>query len=224
MLHDRTQILIGEPGLACLAAARVTAVGLGGVGGGAVEALARAGVGQLCLIDGDVVTESNLNRQILYTYNDIGKPKAIIAANRIKQITPACITQAHHIFLNEENIPRLIQNTDFVLDCIDSLAAKESLIMHCISNSINIVSSMGAGNRLDPLRFNITDISKTHTDPLAREMRRRLRQHKIAHLPVVFSEEQPQQAGKQIGSISFVPPVAGMHMAGFAVKTLLKNN
>jgi len=222
LLHERTKLLLGEEALTRLSQARVTVVGLGGVGGGAVEALARAGVGHLRLIDGDVVSESNLNRQILYTYADLQRPKALATANRISQIAPNCQVEPHHIFISEENIPRLIRNTDFVLDCIDSLPAKEALIVHCISNNIKIVSSMGAGNRLDPSRFVITDISKTHTDPLAREMRRRLREHEITNLPVVFSEEPPLRTGKPIGSVSFVPPVAGMLMAGYTIKTLVE--
>ena len=227
-IHARTERLIGKEGLQALHDARVAVFGLGGVGGAAAWALARAGVGTLRLIDCDEVAESNLNRQMVADLETIGMRKTAAAEKMIRRFNAQSCIELCDVRANAENIPSLCEGIDVVIDCIDDVGAKEALAVHCVQNGIELLASMGTGNKLDPSRFAIKDLSKTEGDPLARVMRRRLRAHGITHLKVCISDENPVQVppdeeGKRTpASIAFVPPSAGLTLAGEAVRILLE--
>ncbi len=222
---SRTRLLIGEEACCRLTLARITVVGLGGVGSYVAEGLARSGIGSLTLIDFDQVAISNINRQLVALTSTLGQPKAEIMANRIKDINPDCRVKAYAVRCERDTIDELLSDRpDYVVDAIDSISDKVCLIQECLARSIPIISAMGAGNRLDPTRFEVADISQTHTCPLARKLRHELRKINIDEgLKVVFSREKPvpTKAGFPVGSISFVPSVAGLVIAGTVVKDLL---
>ena len=220
---DRLEILIGQEGLARLADAKVTVVGLGGVGGQAAEAIARSFVGHITLIDGDVVNPSNINRQLLATAKNVGSPKALVAADRAKEINPLAEVTAIPSFLTPESvcIPE-IRDADCVIDAIDDLPAKVALIAECVKSGVPIFSSMGAANRLDPTAFRVADISEAHTCPLAKKVRKALASLGIFKgVTVVYSTEKPMSFGGALGSVAFVPPAAGLALASAAIGKLL---
>ena len=213
--------------------------GIGGVGGYAVEALARAGVGALDLVDNDVVCPTNLNRQIIATYDTIGKAKTEVAKERVLSINPQCSVTAHRLFFLPETKDRFdFAAFDYVIDAIDTVAGKLALIEACKAANTPIICAMGAGNKVDPTAFRVADISKTSVDPLARAIRVACRKRGIEHVKVVFSTEPPlppaseeaaaeareegSSAGRRSapGSTSFVPPVAGLILAGEVIKDL----
>ena len=238
----RTRLLIGDEPLDRLAAARVAVFGVGGVGGFCVEALARAGVGTLHLYDDDTVSESNLNRQIAALHSTIGLPKAEVVAARVRDINPACDVRAVRMFYLPQNADQVdLSQYDYVVDCIDTVAAKLELVSRCTTLQVKIISAMGSGNKLDPTAFEITDISKTQGCPLARVMRKELRKRGIQHLKVVYSREEPLSPARPIeteapagtdtrpgstarratpGSISFVPAAAGLVLASAVIRDL----
>lgn len=222
----RTARIIGEEGVARLSEKTVAVFGLGGVGSYAAEALSRAGVGHLIFIDGDVVDITNLNRQLVADLTTVGQSKAEIAALRARCIRETVDVRAISSFYRPEDtdfIPGLA--ADFVIDAIDDVPAKVSIAETCTRLGIPAISSMGTGNRLHPEMLEIADISKTSVCPLARKIRRELRARGISHLPVVYSKEnpiKPQGEGHAPGSVSFVPPVSGMILAGYAVRKLLE--
>jgi len=219
--HARTALLLGPAALEKLAAARVAVFGLGGVGGHAAEALVRCGVGALEIVDGDTVSESNLNRQIVALHSTIGQPKAQAMAARMRDINPACYATAHVVFFDTNTAIQFdFTQYDYVLDCIDTVTSKLLLIEMCRAAETKIISCMGAGNKLDPAQFEITDIYKTSVCPLAREMRRELRKRGVPSLKVVYSREEPAVHSRPPGSVSFVPSVAGLMMAGEAVREM----
>jgi tRNA A37 threonylcarbamoyladenosine dehydratase len=221
---ERTRLLIGETAIRRLAESTVLVAGIGGVGSYAVEALARAGVGHLVLVDADVVMPSNINRQLIATTNTIGMPKVEAARERIAGINPTCQVSVHRLFLDTATIPIVVtKQVDFVIDAIDLVSSKISLASHCVSLGIKIISSMGTGNKLDPLRFRIVDVSKTNMCPLAKAYRVGLRRLGIrSGVPVVVSDEAPIKTGARVpGSVSFVPPVSGLAMAGFVIRALV---
>lgn len=230
---SRTEMLIGHEALEKLHKARVAVFGIGGVGGYVVEALARAGVGKLDLIDNDVVSLSNINRQIIALHSTLGQPKVEVAAKRIKDINENIKLNIKNIFYLPENNHNLNFNDyDYVVDAIDTVAGKISLIEEAVSANTPIISAMGAGNKLDATKLVVTDISKTHTCPLAKVMRQELRRRGINHLKVVYSTEAPlkpkncsEAGGKRQtpGSISFVPSVMGLLMAGEVIRDLIEN-
>jgi tRNA A37 threonylcarbamoyladenosine dehydratase len=212
--HERTVKVIGEAAVERLSRARVAVFGAGGVGGAAIEALARIGVGALDVFDGDVFTESNLNRQLLATTDTIGQSKAEAAAARIRVINPDCAVSARNMFITLGNIDEIDFSVyDYVIDAIDNVTAKLAIVQRCEK----IVSCMGTGNKLDPSRFRITDISKTSVCPLARVMRREVKRP----LDVLWSDEPPKTNARPPGSVSFVPPVAGFMLAGHIIKELI---
>jgi tRNA A37 threonylcarbamoyladenosine dehydratase len=222
-MFDRTRLIIGEEGLSRLSRSTVVVAGLGGVGSYAAEALARAGVGNLVLIDGDIVTISNLNRQLIATRATLGRDKVEVTKERVLDISPHCQVSAHKAFLDSNTISSFVsEQADFVVDAIDSVQSKASLAAYCISKGIRLISCMGAGNRLDPLRFRIADVSETRVCPLAKAYRQELRKAGIVSgVTVVFSDEAPVKTGcRTPGSTSFVPPVAGLAMAGHVIRTL----
>ena len=219
--YARTINLIGEEGLNKLQNSSVAVFGVGGVGSFAAEAAARAGVGNIALIDGDVIVKSNINRQLLATVENIGEEKTKAMACRIKSVAPfAKVTEIQGFY---PKISVDLKTFDFIIDAIDDVAAKTELIKNATNSNVPIISSMGAGNRLSPELFEISDIYKTKIDPLARVMRKKLKELGIKNLPVVYSTEIPRAVKDKslIGSISFAPSAAGLIMAGYVVRKLL---
>lgn len=219
---DRTKLLLGADGLRCLQQAKVAVFGLGGVGGAAAEALARAGVGHLVLIDHDVVSPSNLNRQVIATQATIGRKKVDVMKERIASIFPQTIVETHSLFyLKAEDFP--LDSLDYIIDAIDTVTGKLALITAAYEQHIPLISSMGTGNKLHPELFEIADIYATSVCPLCRVMRRELKQRNIPRLRVVYSKEEPIKTGGPVpGSISFVPSAAGLILAGQVIRDLLK--
>lgn len=231
----RTGMLLGEDAVERLAGARVAVFGLGGVGGYVVEALCRAGVGALDLIDKDEISLSNLNRQLLATHDTMGMPKTQAARQRIAQINPACVVREFTMFYLPETADALdFRDYDYIVDAVDTVAAKLALVQRAAECGTPIISCMGTGNKLDPTAFQVADISKTSMCPLARVMRRELGRRGIRHLKVVYSqeeaikptgwEEEAAALGKrQIpGSVSFVPGAAGLILAGEVIKDIIR--
>ena len=231
--NSRTEMLLGSEGVSRLKSARVAVFGVGGVGGYAAEALARAGVGNIDLIDSDRVSVSNINRQIIATHDTVGMYKTDVMRARILSINPdACVT-CHSIFFDESTKGSFdFMKYDYVIDAIDSLSAKIELIASAYAADTHIISAMGAGNKLDPTRFEVSDISKTTVCPLARAVRIALRKRGINHLKVVYSKEPPvippevsDGVKKRVpGSISFVPSVMGLILAGEVIKDISIND
>ena len=228
---SRTRILLGEEKMKRLKAARVAVFGIGGVGGYAVEALARCGVGTLDLIDHDTVDLTNLNRQIYALHSSLGKYKVDVAKDRILDINPAARVNVHRTFYLPETRDRFdFSEFDYVVDAIDTVAGKISLAEQAKEAGVRIISAMGAGNKMDPAGFEVADIYATTVCPLARVMRRELKKRGIDKLKVVYSKEKPLRPlqdlpadahGRQIpGSLSFVPSVAGLIMAGEVIRDL----
>lgn len=215
---SRTLKLIGEVGLARLKASSVLIVGVGGVGSYAAEAVARAGVGSITVMDGDCVQPSNLNRQLVALTSTLGRNKAEVMAERIRDIDPYIDVTALSRFYEEDDTLDLTVY-DWVIDAIDSVIAKTALIKTAIENDVNIVSAMGAAGKFDT-QFKVADISKTSTCPLAKVMRKRLRDIGIEHLPVVYSEEKPVPRDGDLGTISYVPGSAGLCLAGYVIKSI----
>ena len=232
---SRTGLLLGEEALTRLENSRVALFGVGGVGGYALEALARSGVGHLDVIDNDCFSLSNLNRQILATQAAVGRPKVEVARERVLQINPQAVVTVHPLFYTPETADQLdVSQFDYVIDAIDTVSGKLCLIERCFAAGVPVISSMGTGNKLDPTRFQVSDISKTTMDPLARVMRRELGKRGIKHMKVVYSQEEPltpvgweEEAAaigkRQIpGSVSFVPGAAGLILAGEVIKDLAR--
>ena len=236
MLHSfsRTELLLGQEAMQKLSKARVAVFGLGGVGGYAVEALARSGIGALDLIDHDTISITNINRQVLATHGTVGKLKAEVAAERVKQINPEAIVRALPIFYLPETENQFdFTQYDYIIDAIDTVTGKLALAVNAKNAGTRIISSMGTGNKLDPTAFKVADISKTSFCPLARIMRKELRHRGIEHLKVVYSEEEPLTPSQSMqeespgrrqlpGSVAFVPSVAGLIIAGEVIKDLIK--
>ena len=217
---SRTLKLIGEDGMARLKSSSVLIVGNGGVGSYAAEAVARAGVGKITLMDGDSVQPSNLNRQLVALTSTLGRNKAEVMAERIRDINPDADVTALARFYEEDDMLDLAAY-DWVIDAIDSVIAKTALIKTAVEKDVNIVSAMGAAGKFDT-QFKVADISKTSTCPLAKVMRKRLRDIGIEHLPVVYSEEKPVPWDGELGTLSYVPGSAGLTLAGFVIRELLR--
>lgn len=222
--HIRTQALIGAESVEKLQRARVAVFGIGGVGGYAVEALARAGIGALDLIDNDRVNESNINRQIVALTSTVGKLKTEVAKARVLDINPDCAVRTHELFILPENADSFdFTPYDFVVDAIDTVSGKLAIIERARRAGVPVISCMGTGNKLDPTAFEVADIEKTSVCPLARVMRRELKKRGITGVKVVYSKEEPKSGcGDAPSSISFVPSVAGLILAGEVIKALIK--
>lgn len=236
----RTEILIGKEAMDKLKNCTVAVFGIGGVGSFVVEALARCNVGNLVLIDADNICPTNINRQIHATTKTIGMPKVEVMANRILDINPNAKVVTYNKFYNEDTSKELLSlEYDYVVDAIDTVSSKIDLIVKCSKMNIPIISSLGAGNKLDPTKFEVSDIYKTSVCPLAKVLRYELRKRGVERLKVVYSKESPikpkdsiiSSAEKEdsvikkrkiIGSISFVPSVAGLIIAGEVIKDLIK--
>lgn len=230
----RTGLLLGEEGIDRLSRAAVAVFGIGGVGGHATEALARSGVGRFLLVDNDRVALSNLNRQLIATQDTVGKYKTEVMKERILSINPNAVVETRECFYLPENADEFdLGSYDYVIDAVDTVAAKLELAVRCDRLGVPIISSMGAGNKLDPTKFVVTDIYKTSVCPLARVMRRELKARGIRKLKVVYSTEEARKPIEGLlseeekgsrravpGSIAFVPSVAGLIAAGEAVREL----
>lgn len=220
---DRTRLLIGEEGLAKLRKARVAIFGVGGVGGFVTEALVRSGVGAVDLIDHDTVAMSNLNRQIIATRDTVGRLKVEVMRDRILSINPQAEVRMHPCFYLPETASEFhFSEYSYVVDAVDTVTAKIDIIMQAQAAGVPVISSMGAGNKMDPTRFEVTDIYKTTVCPLARVMRRELKKRGVKQLKVIYSREQAIKTGADVpGSIAFVPSVAGLIAAGEVVRDLI---
>ncbi len=226
---ERTELLIGKESVEKLKSSKVAVFGIGGVGSYVAEALGRCGIGNMVLIDYDIINKTNINRQIHSTVKTIGQNKVQVMAERLKEINPCIKVEAHKREYKGEADEELLSNSyDYVVDAIDSVPAKISLIVNCINKKIPIISSMGAGFKLDPTKFKVADIYETNTCPLARIMRHELKKRGVKSLKVVYSTEKPisikntnKRNNRQIGSISFVPAAAGLVIASVVVKDLI---
>lgn len=229
---EREALVLGEEAVEKLQGSSVAIFGVGGVGSYAAEAVARAGVGHVLIVDNDVVSQSNINRQLCALHSTVGLSKAMVVAERLRDINPDCKVETRCEFVLPENINGFpLEEYDFVIDAVDTVSAKLAIIERAVSCSTPFVSCMGTGNKLDPTAFTVTDISLTHTCPLARVMRRELKKRGIRKAKVIYSREEPRtpfkklttERGKSIpGSVSFVPSVAGLIAASEAVKSIIK--
>ena len=246
---SRTELIIGEEAIEKLNKAKVAVFGIGGVGSFVVEGLARAGIENFILVDNDVVSVTNLNRQIIATVKTIGKPKVEVAKERILEINPDAKVETYQEFFMPESKDILNKSVDYIVDSVDTVTAKIELVIRANKLNIPIISSMGTGNKLDPTKFEVTDIYKTSICPLAKVIRKELRAREIKKLKVVYSKEEPIKPNKihetdcedncicppgnkqkytikkQVpGSISFVPSVAGLIIAGEVIKDIININ
>lgn len=230
---ERTALLFGENEVEFLRGKHVAVFGLGGVGGHACEALARSGIGEITLIDGDEVTESNLNRQMFATAKTVGMRKTDAAERRLKDVARDIKINKMDVFVTPENVSEVIGNIkiDYIIDAIDTVSSKLAIIEYACANKIPIISSMGAGNKVDPTRFEVADIYKTSVCPLAAVVRRECRKRGIKKLKVVFSREERIKPSVSVsdgkkrevpGSCAFVPSVCGLIIAGEVVKDFVK--
>ncbi|MGE5557494.1 MAG: ThiF family adenylyltransferase [Bacillota bacterium] len=246
---SRTELLVGPEGMKKLNLARVAVIGLGGVGSYTVEALARAGIGWLILADYDEISLTNTNRQIHALEGNYGRPKTEVMEERVRAINPEAVVVSRKEFLTAANIGAILPgDVSYVVDAVDTVSSKVALISFCIEHDIPVISAMGAGNKLDPLGFRVDDISRTHTCPLAKAVRKALREKGIERgVKVLYSTEKPLEPKREVptcrqgcicprgtdqpfncaqrsripGSISYVPPIAGLIMAGEVIRDLL---
>ena len=221
---SRTELLIGTENLKRLKCARIAVFGVGGVGGYVVEALARSGIGTLELIDDDIVSRSNINRQIIATEKTVGRAKVDVAKERVLEINPNINVNIHKTFYLPDTSEQFdFTQYDYVVDAIDTVTGKIALVMQSKEAGTPIISCMGAGNKLNAAAFQVADIYKTSVCPLAKAMRKELKKRGVKHLKVVYSQEEPRKTGGRVpGSIAFVPSVAGLILAGEVVKDLLE--
>lgn len=221
---EREAMLIGEDSVARLQAAAVAVFGVGGVGSFTVEALARAGVGRLLLVDNDTVSITNINRQLIALHSTVGRFKTEVAAERVRDINPACTVETRAMFYTPETADELdLSSFDYIVDAVDTVSAKLELIVRAKALGIPVISCMGAGNKRDATRFEVADIFDTTVCPLARVMRRELRARGVTACKVVYSKEEPVRSadGRRLpGSLSYVPSVAGLIAAGEVIRTL----
>lgn len=231
-IYSRTELLLGETGVDTLRNSRVAVFGVGGVGGYAVEALARSGVGTIDIIDKDDVSLSNINRQIIATTKTVGLPKVEVMKQRIEEINPDIKVNAYQCFYLPETSHMFdFSKYDYIIDAVDTVTAKIEIIINAQSAGTPVISSMGAGNKLNPAMFEVADIYKTSVCPLAKVMRKELRARGVKTLKVVYSKEEPikpsqgnasEPSGRVPGSIAFVPSVAGLIIAGEVIKDLTR--
>jgi tRNA A37 threonylcarbamoyladenosine dehydratase len=224
---NRTEYLIGKENVEKLKNVHVAIFGLGGVGSYTIEALARSGIGHLTLVDKDVVDITNINRQLIANTTTIGKPKVDIAKERLLKINPNLEINTYQTFYGPTKVKEFFSiSYDYIIDAIDTVSSKLSLVEEALKRHIPIISCMGTGNKLDPTQFEVSDITKTSVCPLAKVMRKELKERGISHLKVVYSKEVPKRFDKEYkqtpASISFVPSVAGLILASEVIKDLIK--
>ncbi|MGN0773763.1 MAG: ThiF family adenylyltransferase [Candidatus Ventricola sp.] len=228
----RTALILGDEGMSRLQRSRVAVFGVGGVGGHCAQALARAGVGAIDVFDDDVVSLSNINRQAVAMSSTIGRPKVEVIRDQILDINPEAVVTCRRMFYTPESAGTVdLTVYDYIIDAIDTVKAKVELICRANDAGVPVISAMGAGNKLDPTRFEVAELSKTSVCPLCRVMRAQLRKRGIVRHKVVYSREEPvrvvadESGGRHApGSVSFVPPVMGMILAGEAIKDLAGMN
>lgn len=222
MWLNRLELMIGSNNISKLNSATIAIIGLGGVGGSALESIVRSGINNIIIVDKDIVDITNLNRQVISLTNNIGMSKVDVAESRIKLINPNCNVVKLNMFLDDSNMNELFKyNIDYVIDACDTTDTKVSLIKECINRNIKVISSMGTGNKLDPSKLEILDISKTSYDPLAKVMRRKLNDMGIKHVMVVSSTETPLNI-EGVGSNSLVPNSAGILLASYVIRDIIK--
>ena len=225
---SRTELLIGKDGIKKMQNSKVAIFGIGGVGSFVVEALIRVGVEKFILVDKDVVDITNINRQIIATHKTIGKSKVEVAKERMLEINPNAKIEIYQEFFTPESKGILDESVDYIVDAVDNVTAKIELVVRANNLNIPIISSMGTGNKLDPTRFEVADIYNTSMCPLAKVMRKELKARNIKKLKVVYSKEEPikitenKEKQNTPASISFVPSVAGLIIAGEVIKDILK--
>lgn len=232
----RTEALLGEAAMERLGAAHVAVFGIGGVGSYCAEALARSGIGALTFVDADTVSRSNINRQLVALHSTLGQPKAEVMAERARDIDPDCRVRARVVFYNEETADAFdLGEYDYVVDAIDSVSSKLLLVCRAKAQNVRVISAMGAGNKLDPSAFEVSDIYATSVCPLARVMRRELKKRGVTSLKVVYSREEPltpvtaqfqeNAPGKRQtpGSTAFTPSAAGLVLAAEVVRDIAQN-
>lgn len=232
----RSALLLGEEGIERLSQAKVAIFGIGGVGGFTAEALARAGIGHFLLVDNDEVSVSNINRQIIATWDTVGQKKTLAMKARIASINPNAEVETRECFFLPENSEQIdFSNYDYIVDAVDTVSAKLEIILQAKKAGVPVISCMGAGNKLDPARFTVTDIYRTSVCPLARVMRRELKKRGVTDCKVVYSTEEAAKPRTELlskeeaqsrrevpGSVSFVPSVAGLIAAGEVIRDLLQ--
>ncbi|WP_411354769.1 ThiF family adenylyltransferase [Peptoniphilus harei] len=222
---SRTERMIPKEDLDKLKNKSILVFGLGGVGGACVESLVRAGIGKVGLVDGDEYEITNVNRQIFATMKTLGMRKVDACEERLLDINPDLKIKIYDLFISDENINEIdFENYDYIVDAIDTITSKLLIIKEAYDKNIKIISAMGAGNRLDPTKFQVMNIEKTQNDPVAKIMRKKLKEMRIKKLKVVCSTELPIKTGDRTpGSISFVPPVCGMALASHVIRDILKS-
>lgn len=223
-IFDRTISVLGKESFEKLKKKKIIVFGCGGVGGYAVEMLARTGIGHLTLVDFDSVSESNINRQIVATMQTIGRPKVDCFKERISHINPDCIVLALNAKLTPDNIDDFdLKSYDFVVDCIDMVASKVALIAYCHNKNIKIISSMGTGNRSQIPQFEICDIFKTENDGLAKVLRKQLKEVGVKHTTVIYSKQDAKKQS-EIGSVAYFPAASGIMISAYVINEFLKEN
>lgn len=219
----RTELLIGTENVKKLQKSKIAIFGIGGVGSYVLEACVRAGIENFILVDKDIIDITNINRQIIATRSNIGKAKVEVAKKRVLEINPEAKVEIHQEFFNASSKDFFDSNVDYIVDSIDTITSKIELIERAKKINIPIISCMGAGNKLDPTKFEVTDIYKTSVCPLAKVMRKELKKRGVDNLKVLYSKEEPvKQVNSVTASISFVPSVAGLIIAGEVIKDIIK--
>lgn len=222
-IYDRTKLVIGEESLEKIKKTKVVICGIGGVGSYAMEALARIGIGNITIIDKDKVNITNINRQIIADTKTIGLVKVLVAKERINNINPQIEVKAIEDYIDNSNLEKYLSNADYIIDAIDSVESKLMLISYAKENNIQIISSMGMANKLNPMDIKVGDIEKTEMCSLAKIIRKKLKEINISKVKVVYSTESPIKNKKGVlGSVSFVPSVAGLIIASEVVKDIIK--
>lgn len=224
-MFERLELLIGKDNLNKINDKTILVVGVGGVGGYTVTSLVRSGIKNIIIIDFDKVDISNINRQIIAYHSTIGKKKVDVLEQMLLDINPSVNVIKHDLFLNEENIKEIFElyNIDYVVDACDSIPTKKAIIKYCLDNNIKFISSMGTGNKLAPTKLEIIDIRKTNNDPIARIIRKWVKDNKInKKIPVLCSKEVPKKVGRVVSSNSFVPATAGLIITSYIINDIIK--
>jgi len=224
-MFERLSLLIGEDNLNKIHNKTILVVGIGGVGGYTVTSLARSGVKNIIFIDYDKVDISNINRQIIAYHSTVGQNKVDVLEHMIKDINPKINVIKYNLFLNGDNLMDIFSkhHIDYIVDACDTMGTKKAIIQYALDNKIKFISSMGTGNKMDPSKLEITDIRKTNNDPVARIMRKWVKDNKINRkIPVLCSKEVPKKTGKIVSSNSFVPPIAGLLITSYIINDIIK--
>lgn len=221
---DRLKILIGRENLAKIQSQTILVIGIGGVGGYLVDSLVRSGISNIIIVDPDLIDETNLNRQILALYSTIGRKKVDVMKERIRDINPNVVVTCYDCFFNEETKDKILdQKIDYIVDCCDLLESKKLIIREALKRKISFISSMGTANKIDPSKLEIVEIRKTYNDPLAKKIRKFVKEEKINQkIMVLTSSEVPKRKGKLLGTTAFVPSSAGLLISSYIIRKIIK--